>query len=107
MMVTNLPAGTVVVFRSGGGLALWRVIEHPTNPARLAYSTVNEHLQPGTVIHRCVWKKDRLESRQTYILKPGDAEWIPVGPAMFSTGRRVYRNVFVGGMVPRWLREAR
>jgi hypothetical protein len=112
-MITELPPGTPFVVRERGGFKLWRVAASGD-----AYAGVHRHLVAGDVVHRCVWKShERLESRATYTLKDGDAEWFDTGgqqvaldrtpgpTGFYRTGTNIFVNRFTRG--PQWLREAR
>lgn len=111
-MITDLQPGTPFVVMERGGFRLW--IVSSDRPG--AYAGVRHLLQAGEVVHRCVWKGDRLESRASYTLRPGDAVWVDTGiPAHDFTrppsrvtgyalsGGTIHVNRFDGG--PAWLRR--
>jgi hypothetical protein len=111
-MVTTIAPGSVFVMRERGGYTAWRVSENGS-----AYTGVRTPLQAGEVVHLAVWKGTRLESRKSYVLKPGDVEWVDTGikaidfskPPSVIYGHAelpttIWKNKFVGG--PVWLRNA-
>jgi hypothetical protein len=112
-MVTTIAPGSVFVVREHGGYRAYVVCE-----GGKTYTGVRRALQPGEVVHRAVWKLgSRLESRQSYVLKSGDAAWVDTGiesidfskpphPMLGHTakGPNIWKNRFTGG--PPWLREA-
>lgn len=83
-MHTDIPAGTAFVCKDRGSYKLWKVVEHAPraqypNEGPRAYSGVGRNLVPGDVVHLAVWKGDRLESRKTYTIQPGDVIWQSTG----------------------------
>jgi hypothetical protein len=106
-MKTELPAGTIFVMRYRGEPEMNMVVERggcQVRGEKLLMLGINRPLQAGEVIHRCVWKKDQLLSRQQYTLKEGDFTCVEV-PVTGVEGESQEKIVFAAS-VPKWLREA-